>query len=68
MASGLNENLFALMWLLKYVWPPVLAAHPSASLSICGNICEPLQQIVKAENSWLGSLADLHVLIEGRKG
>jgi glycosyltransferase involved in cell wall biosynthesis len=66
-ASEANENLFALMWLLKYAWPRVVAAHPSASLVICGSVGDRLQTLPKLDRDWLGSVDDLNVWIEGRK-
>jgi glycosyltransferase involved in cell wall biosynthesis len=65
-ASGNNENLFAVMWLLKYVWPRVLEAVPSASLAICGSICDALKKIVGSQNAWLGSVANLNISLVGR--
>ena len=66
-ASEANENLFALMWLLKYAWPRVVAAHPSASLVVCGGVGEQLQGVLKSGDDWLGSVDHLNVWIEGRK-
>jgi glycosyl transferase family 1 len=66
-ASDLHENLFAVMWLLKYVWPLVVKANKSASLAICGSICDQLRAIGDSGNAWLGSLENLNVILEGRK-
>jgi glycosyltransferase involved in cell wall biosynthesis len=66
-ASAAPENLFAAMWLLKYVWPRVLAAHPAASLSICGTVCDLLKQVIGSDNAWLGSVGNLNVVLEGRR-
>ncbi len=66
-ASRANENVFAVMWLLKYAWPRVIAAEPRASLAICGSVCDLLAEIIATPGNWLGSLEGLNVLIEGRK-
>lgn len=66
-ASGAGENLFAVMWLLKYVWPQVVAACGSASLVICGSVCDQLKAAATAGNDWLLGLENQNVFIEGRK-
>jgi hypothetical protein len=65
-ASNYKENLFGVMWLVKYVWPQVLAANSSASLIICGGICDQLKALVESGNSWLGDLNQQNIQLEGR--
>jgi glycosyltransferase involved in cell wall biosynthesis len=66
-ASGANENLFAVIWLLQHVWPRVLAADRSASLIICGSICDQIKMLINSGQGGLGNLDDLNVGLEGRK-
>src|SRR5580698_9863398 len=47
-ASNLQENVIALKWLLRFVWPRVVAAHGEASLSVCGTIGENTSLHAKA--------------------
>lgn len=65
-ASAQNENLFAAMWLLKYAWPLVAAAHPSASLVICGGVGDLLKPLAAEGHEWLAGLEQLNVWLEGR--
>ena len=66
-AANANENLFAAMWLLRYAWPRVAEAHPSASLVICGSIGDGLKRLADEGHEWLAGLDRLNVWIEGRK-
>lgn len=36
--SDADHNRFSLLWFLDAVWPLVLAAHPEATLSVCGTV------------------------------
>src|SRR6185312_13856151 len=65
-AAGLNENLYAAVWLLKFAWPRVGAAHPSASLVICGGVGDMVKSLGAAEGDWLAELDRLNVWLEGR--
>lgn len=65
-ASNLQENLFAVMWLLRFAWPKVVAAVPTASLEICGGIGDMLAQLSHTDPTFVGNLSKLNVLVRGR--
>jgi glycosyltransferase involved in cell wall biosynthesis len=65
-ASNLPENVIALKWLLKFVWPRVIAAHGEASLSVCGTIGENVSLHAKAGGLDAGELRRMNVQILGR--
>ena len=65
-ASNLQENVIALKWLLRFVWARVIAAHPEASLDVCGTIGENPSLHAKAGGFDAGELSRMNVRILGR--
>jgi glycosyltransferase involved in cell wall biosynthesis len=65
-ASNLQENVIALKWLLKFVWPRVIAAHPEASLCICGTIGENPSVLAKPGSPEAAAMDRMNVQILGR--
>lgn len=55
-----NEfNKEALRWLLKEIWPFVLAYNPEASLDVCGSICASFSNHEHPNVCYLGTVPNL---------
>ena len=53
-----GHNIEALRWLLRDIWPRVLAAHPNAELAVAGTVCQA-ESAIPAGVRLMGPLADL---------
>jgi hypothetical protein len=57
------HNIVSLRWFLERVWPIIMSKRASASLTVCGGICDvfpqndPLRQLAQVD--WRGRVSDL---------
>jgi hypothetical protein len=65
-ASNCRENIIAILWILKFVWPLVSKEIPSASLMICGSIGEKLKENANSDPDFQATLVRMNILLVGR--